>query len=70
MFIKTIFKDSKKAKTIRNYVSKCNLYIFRKPSDNLLLLIYKNRLINADKFYFKNLNTLLLYNNNLQVDSG
>ena len=28
MFIKTIFKDSKKVKRIRNHVSKCNLYVF------------------------------------------
>ena len=27
MFIKTIFKDSKKLKRIRNYVLKCNLYL-------------------------------------------
>ena len=26
MFIKTIFKDSRKVKRIRNYVSKCNPY--------------------------------------------
>ena len=28
MFIKKIFKDSKKVKRIRNYVSKCNLYLY------------------------------------------
>ena len=28
MFIKTIFKDSKKDKIIRNYVSKRNLYLY------------------------------------------
>ena len=28
MFIKTIFKDSRKVKRIRNYVSKCNLYLY------------------------------------------
>ena len=28
MFIKTIFKDSKKVRRIRNYVSKCNLYLY------------------------------------------
>ena len=28
MFIKTIFKDSRKIKRIRNYVSKCNLYLY------------------------------------------
>ena len=28
MFIKTNFKDTKKIKRIRNYVSKCNLYLY------------------------------------------
>ena len=28
MLIKTIFKDSKKVKKTRNYVSKCNLYLY------------------------------------------
>ena len=28
MFIKKIFKDSRKVKRIRNYVSKCNLYLY------------------------------------------
>ena len=28
MFIKTTFKDSKKVKRIRNYVLKCNLYLY------------------------------------------
>ena len=28
MFIKTMFKDSRKVKRIRNYVSKCNLYLY------------------------------------------
>ena len=28
MFIKTIFKDSRKVKRIKNYVSKCNLYLY------------------------------------------
>ena len=28
MFIKTIFKDSKKVKRIRNHVSRCNLYLY------------------------------------------
>ena len=28
MFIKTIIKDSIKVKKIRNYVSKCNLYLY------------------------------------------
>ena len=28
MFIKTTFKDSNKFKSIRNYVSKCDLYMY------------------------------------------
>ena len=28
MFIKKIFKDSRKVKRIRNYVSKCNFYLY------------------------------------------
>ena len=28
MFFKTIFKNSNKIKSIRNYVSKCNVYVF------------------------------------------
>ena len=28
IFIKTVFKDSKKVKRIRNYVPKCNLYLY------------------------------------------
>ena len=28
MFINTIFKNSKKVKRIRNYVSKCNQYLY------------------------------------------
>ena len=28
MFIKTILKDSEKVKRIRNYVLKCNLYMY------------------------------------------
>ena len=28
MFIKTTFKDSKKVKIIRDYVLKCNLYLY------------------------------------------
>ena len=28
MFIKTIFEDSRKVKGSRNYVSKCNLYLY------------------------------------------
>ena len=27
MFFKKIFEDSRKVKSIRNYVSKCNLYL-------------------------------------------
>ena len=28
MFVRTLFKDSKKGNGIRNYVLKCNLYIY------------------------------------------
>ena len=28
MFIKATFKDSKKVKKIRNYILKCNLYLY------------------------------------------
>ena len=28
MFIKATFKDSKKVKTIRDYVLKCNVYLY------------------------------------------
>ena len=35
MFIKTIFKDSKKFKRIINYVSKCNLYLYSLIQQNL-----------------------------------
>ena len=28
MFIKTIFKDSRKVKRTRNYASECNLYLY------------------------------------------
>ena len=41
IFIKTIFKDSKKVKRIGNYVSKCNLYLY--------FLIYLNLLISGEK---------------------
>ena len=37
MFIKTIFKDSRKVKRIRNYVSKCNLYLYFLIQQNLLI---------------------------------
>ena len=37
MFIKIIFKDSRKVKRIRNYVSKCNLYLYFLIQQNLLI---------------------------------
>ena len=37
IFIRTIFKDSKKVKIIRNYVSKCNLYLYFLIQQNLLI---------------------------------
>ena len=40
-FIKKIFKDSRKVKRIRNYVLKCNLYLY--------FLIYQNLLISGEK---------------------
>ena len=40
-FIKKIFKDSRKVKRIRNYVSKCNLYLY--------FLILQNLLISREK---------------------
>ena len=43
MFIKTIFKDSKKAKRIRNYVLICNLYIY--------FLKYQNLRISGEKMF-------------------
>ena len=36
VFIKTIFKDSKKVKRIRNYVSKCNLFLYFLIQQNLM----------------------------------
>ena len=36
-FIKKIFKDSRKVKRIRNYVSKCNLYLYFLIQQNLLI---------------------------------
>ena len=39
-FSKKIFKDSRKVKRIRNYVSKCNLYMY--------FLIYHNLLISIE----------------------
>ena len=41
MFIKTIFKDSGKVKRIKNYLLKCNLYLY--------FLIYQNMLISGEK---------------------
>ena len=41
MFIKTTFKDSKKVKRIRNYVLKCNLYLY--------FMIRKDLLISSEK---------------------
>ena len=40
-FSKAIFKDSRKVKRIRNYTSKCNLYIYFLIYDNLLIFIEK-----------------------------
>ena len=37
IFIKTIFKDSKKVKTIRNTVLKSNLYLYVLIQQNLLI---------------------------------
>ena len=37
MFIKIIFKDSKKVKRIKNYVSKCNTYLYFLMQQNLLI---------------------------------
>ena len=41
MFIKTITKDSRKVKRIRNYVSKSNLYVY--------FLMWQNLLISGEK---------------------
>ena len=41
MFIKTIFKDSRKVKRTRNYVSRCSLYLY--------FLIYQNLLISGEE---------------------
>ena len=41
MFIKKIFKDSKKVERFRNYRSKCNLYLY--------FLIYQNLVISSEK---------------------
>ena len=37
MFIKVIFKNSKKVKRIKNYISKCNLYQYFQVYQNLLI---------------------------------
>ena len=37
MFLITIFKDPRKVKRIRNYVSKYNLYLYLLISQNLLI---------------------------------
>ena len=41
-FTKKIFKDSRKAKRIRNYVLKCNLYLYFLIQQNLLISGKKN----------------------------
>ena len=41
-FIKKIFKDSRKVRRIRNYVSKCNLYLYFLIKQNLLICGKKN----------------------------
>ena len=41
MLIKTIFKDSKKVKRIRNFVPKCNLYLCFLIEQNLLISVKK-----------------------------
>ena len=47
MFIKTIFKKSRKIKRIRNYVSNCNLYLYFLMQQNLLISVEK-MLISAE----------------------
>ena len=42
MFLKTIFKDSIQIKKIRNYVSKCNLYLYFLIQQNMLISSKKN----------------------------
>ena len=37
MFIKKIFKDLRKVRRIRNYISKCNLYLYFLRQQNLLI---------------------------------
>ena len=41
MFIKTIFKDSRKVNRTRNYVRRCNLYLYFLLSQNLLIFAEK-----------------------------
>ena len=41
IFIKIVFEDSKNVKRIRNYVPKCNLYLY--------FLIYQKLLISGEK---------------------
>ena len=40
-FIKKIFKETRKVKRIRNYVTECNLYLY--------FLMYQNLLISSEK---------------------
>ena len=47
MIVQTIFKDSKKFKRIRNYVLKCNLYLYFLIKQNILISVEK-MLIPAD----------------------
>ena len=47
MFIKTIFKNSRKVKRIRTYVSNCSLYLYFLMQQNLLIFIEK-MLISAE----------------------
>ena len=41
MFIKTIIEDSRKAKRIRNYISKSNLYLYFLMQQNLMISVEK-----------------------------
>ena len=49
MFIKENFKDSINFKRIRNYVSKCNLYLYFLIQQNLLISGEKNADVNKPK---------------------
>ena len=42
IYIKTIFKDSKEFKRVRNYVSKCNLYLFLQIAKFVFIIGEKN----------------------------